>query len=98
MDDRSSLEAGNRYTVKHTTRSARAVVQELNYRLDINTLHRDETATELALNDIGRIRLRTQAPLLYDEYRRNRSTGSFILVDEATNDTVAAGMVRTATP
>jgi bifunctional enzyme CysN/CysC len=93
MDDRSTLRPGGRYTVKHTTRSAKAIVQELNYRLDINTLHRDEGAQELGLNDIGRIRLRTQAPLLHDEYRRNRSTGSFILIDEGTNATVAAGMI-----
>src|SRR5690606_573715 len=76
MDERSVLRAGGKYTLKHTTRSVKALVQELHYRLDINTLHRDESVTELGLNDIGRIRLRTQAPLLYDEYRRNRATGS----------------------
>jgi bifunctional enzyme CysN/CysC len=93
MDERSALQPGGRYTIKHTTRSVRTVVQELNYRLDINTLHRDESAEALDLNDIGRVRLRTQAPLLYDEYRRNRATGSFILVDDGTNATVAAGMI-----
>lgn len=65
----------------------------LNYRLDITTLHRDETADSLSLNEIGRIALRTHRPLLFDPYRRNRDTGSFILVDEATNATVAAGMI-----
>jgi bifunctional enzyme CysN/CysC len=69
------------------------MVKSLRYRLDINTLHRDESATSLALNEIGRISLRTTTPLLFDEYRRNRQTGSFILVDEATNATVGAGMI-----
>jgi bifunctional enzyme CysN/CysC len=68
-------------------------VQDLQYRLDVNTLHRDETAETLTLNEIGRVTLRTTVPLFIDEYRRNRNTGSFILVDEATNATVAAGMI-----
>jgi bifunctional enzyme CysN/CysC len=89
----SELTPGARYTIQHTTRSTRAVVRELDYRLEVNTLHRDESATSLALNEIGRIRLRTQQPLLFDAYRRSRDTGSFILVDEATNSTVAAGMI-----
>jgi bifunctional enzyme CysN/CysC len=87
------LRPQGRYAIKHTTRSARAVVETLRYRVDVNTLHRDEGAEELGLNDIGRLQLRTSAPLLVDEYRRNRTTGSFILIDEATNDTVGAGMV-----
>ncbi len=91
--DERTLQPGGRYTIQHTTRAARAVVRELAYRLDVNTLHRDEGATSLGLNEIGRLRLRTTAPLFYDEYRRNRATGSFILVDEATNATVAAGML-----
>jgi bifunctional enzyme CysN/CysC len=65
----------------------------LQYRLDVNTLHRDEGARELALNEIGRVRLRTTVPLLADEYRRNRTTGGFIVVDEGTNRTVGAGMI-----
>ena len=68
-------------------------MKDLHYRLDVNTLHRDEDADSLALNEIGRVTLRTTKPLFFDEYRRNRATGSFILVDEATNDTVAAGMI-----
>jgi bifunctional enzyme CysN/CysC len=73
------------------------LVRDLQYRLDVNTLHRDQVAGELQLNDIGRVDLRTQVPLFYDEYRVNRATGSFILVDEATNATVGAGMLlRTA--
>ena len=68
-------------------------MKDLHYRLDINSLHRDEDANELTLNEIGRVSLRTTAPLFFDEYRRNRTTGSFILVDEATNETVGAGMI-----
>jgi len=79
--------------IKHTTRSAKALVTDLHYRLDVNTLHRDETATSLALNEIGRVGLRVTQPLFVDEYRRNRETGAFILIDEATNATVGAGMV-----
>ncbi|MEE8405595.1 MAG: sulfate adenylyltransferase subunit CysN [Acidimicrobiia bacterium] len=93
MAEGSSLRPGTKYAVKHTTRWARAMVKSLRYRLDVNTLHRDESATSLALNEIGRISLRTTTPLLFDEYRRNRQTGSFILVDEATNATVGAGMI-----
>jgi bifunctional enzyme CysN/CysC len=93
MDERSSLRSGATYLLQHTTRSTRVSVKELEYRLDINTLHRDETADDLELNEIGRIRMRTQQPLQFDAYRRNRETGSFILIDEATNNTVAAGMI-----
>jgi bifunctional enzyme CysN/CysC len=96
LDERQTLRPGRKFVLKHTTRTARAVVKELHYRLDVNTLHRDEHAQELRLNDIGRIRLRTTVPLLADEYRRNRQTGGFILVDEATNFTVGAGMIVAA--
>jgi bifunctional enzyme CysN/CysC len=87
------LEVGGRYWVKHTTRNVRGIVDAVRYRIDVNTLHRDESATSLGLNEIGRLRLRTSGPLLVDEYRRNRLTGSLILIDETTNDTVGAGMV-----
>jgi bifunctional enzyme CysN/CysC len=87
------LEPSRRYRIKHTTRTALAKVDELRYRIDVNTLHRDESATGLELNEIGRLNLRLSAPLLVDEYRRNRSTGSFILIDETTNDTVGAGTI-----
>ncbi|HEX8348013.1 MAG TPA: GTP-binding protein [Actinoplanes sp.] len=93
MDESQPLRVGGKYSIKHTTRTARAVVRGLQYRLDVNTLHRDEGATELALNEIGRVRLRTTVPLLADEYRRNRTTGGFIIIDEGTNRTVAAGMI-----
>jgi bifunctional enzyme CysN/CysC len=93
LTEAASLRAGAKYTIKHTTRSAKALVTELQYRLDVNTLHRDDSADSLGLNEIGRIRLRTQQPLFFDEYRRNRATGSFILIDDATHATVAAGML-----
>jgi len=87
------LRPRQRIAVKHTTRSVRAVVKDVQYRLDVNTLHRDQDAGELGLNDIGRVRLRTTQPLFVDDYHRNRVTGRFILVDEATNATVGAGML-----
>jgi bifunctional enzyme CysN/CysC len=96
MDESAPLLAGRKYDVKHTTRNARAVVRELQYRLDVNTLHRDESADGLRLNEIGRVRLRTTVPLLADEYRRNRTTGGFVMIDEATNRTVGAGMILDA--
>jgi sulfate adenylyltransferase large subunit len=86
----------SRYTIKHTTRTARAIVEAIEHRVDINTLEH-EPATRLDLNEIGRIRLRVSAPLIVDPYARNRTTGSFILIDESTNDTVGAGMVLNAT-
>jgi bifunctional enzyme CysN/CysC len=91
------LREGATFAIKHTTRWARARVRSLQYRLDVNALHHDSRAAELELNDIGRIHLRTTAPLFYDEYRDNRETGSFVLVDEQTNATVAAGMLRRPT-
>jgi bifunctional enzyme CysN/CysC len=93
LTEQSSLTPGTKYTIRHTTRTTKAQVREVDYRLDVNTLHRDESAQGLSLNEIGRIRLRTQQPLLFDPYRRNRTTGSFILVDEVTHNTVAAGMI-----
>jgi len=93
MDETAPLRVGAKYAIKHTTRTARAVVRGLQYRLDVNTLHRDENAPDLSLNEIGRVKLRTTVPLLADEYRRNRTTGGFILIDESTNRTVGAGMI-----
>jgi bifunctional enzyme CysN/CysC len=81
------------YSLKHTTRTVRSQLRELGYRIDVNTLHRDTEAATLGLNEIGRVTLRTTRPLFVDPYRRNRSTGSFILVDEGTDQTVGAGMV-----
>ena len=93
MDESATLQQGRKYGIKHTTRWARAMVKEIAYRIDVNTLHRDEDATELSLNEIGRVTLRVTQPLFVDPYQVNRQTGSFILVDESTNKTVAAGMI-----
>ena len=90
-----SLRQGGRYVLKHTTRSARAVVDQLDYRVDVNTLAHERT-DKLELNEIGHVRLRCSAQLVVDPYARNRTTGSFILIDETTNDTVAAGMISQA--
>jgi bifunctional enzyme CysN/CysC len=86
------LVARSRFAVKHTTRSARALVEEIEHKVDIHTLE-PKPAETLGLNDIGRVRLRFSSPLVADPYARNRQTGSFILIDEATNDTVGAGMI-----
>ncbi|MDT5090916.1 MAG: bifunctional enzyme CysN/CysC [Mycobacterium sp.] len=93
MADGAALEPGRDYVIKQTTKTTRARVTALEYRLDVNTLHRDKSATALKLNELGRVTLRTQVPLMLDEYSRNASTGSFILIDPTTNGTVAAGMV-----
>ena len=87
------LQQRQKLVLKHTTRTVKALVRDLHYRLDVNTLHRDETTQTLTMNDMGRISLRVTAPLFVDEYRRNRTTGSFILIDEGTNETVGAGMI-----
>jgi bifunctional enzyme CysN/CysC len=93
MSSDAELRAGAKLALKHTTRWGRAMVKDLQYRLDVNTLHRDEESSSLTLNEIGRVRLRTTVPLFFDEYRRNRATGSFVLVDESTNNTVGAGII-----
>ena len=93
MDETRPMAVCGRYAIKHTTRSSRAVVRGLHYRLDVNTLHRDESAQKLMLNEIGRVKLRTTVPLLADDYRRNRTTGGFVVIDETTNRTVGAGMI-----
>jgi bifunctional enzyme CysN/CysC len=92
MSDRP-MSPATRLRLKHTTRTTLAKVDELRYRIDVNSLHRDEDAGGLELNEVGRVKLRLSSPLLVDEYRRNRTTGSFILIDESTNETVGAGMI-----
>jgi bifunctional enzyme CysN/CysC len=87
------LRAGGRYAIKHATHTARAIVESIDDRVEVASLGREPAPGELALNDIGRVRLRTSKPLAFDPYARNRATGSFILIDEATNDTVGAGMI-----
>ena len=91
--DSEPLRPGRRYAIKHTSRTATALVEELVDRIDVQTLEREAGVAELALNDIGRVVLRTSAPLAIDPYTRNRRTGSFVLIDEATNHTVGAGMI-----
>jgi sulfate adenylyltransferase subunit 1 (EFTu-like GTPase family) len=90
------LRAGDRLTLKHTTRSVAAVVAEISDRVEVLTLEREPGVNELTLNDIGHVQLRTSAPLAFDPYRDNRATGSFILIDDATDGTVAAGLIEPA--
>jgi len=87
------MQLNGKYTLFHTTREARCVIKEIRYKLNINTLHRDQEDLKIGMNDIGRISIRTTKPLFYDSYRKNRITGSVILIDEGTNATVAAGMI-----
>jgi sulfate adenylyltransferase subunit 1 len=87
------LQLNGKYALKHTTKEIRCLVKDVKYKININTLHRDEQDKSIKMNDIGRISLRTTSPLFYDSYRRNRNTGSLILIDEATNETVGAGMI-----
>ncbi|MEL6275128.1 MAG: sulfate adenylyltransferase, partial [Bacteroidota bacterium] len=87
------LQPRGKYALRHTSKEVRCIVKDVRYRLDINSLHRDEENKEINMNDICRVQLRTTAPVFVDSYRRNRITGSLILVDEQTNETVAAGMV-----
>jgi bifunctional enzyme CysN/CysC len=87
------LSPRRRYLVKHSTRSVMLGAADVRYRIDVETLHRDETAATLELNDLGRLHLELSSPLVFDSYRRNRLTGSLILIDEATNETVAAGVI-----
>jgi sulfate adenylyltransferase subunit 1 len=83
----------SKFYVRHTTREVRGVLKEIQYKLDINSLHRLENVDHLLMNDIARVKIRTAQPLFFDGYRKNRITGSVILVDEGTNETVAAGMI-----
>jgi sulfate adenylyltransferase subunit 1 len=87
------LNPRGKYIIRHTTKEVKCLVKEVRYKVDINTLHRIEDDTEIGLNDIGRIHIRTTSPLFYDSYKINRLTGSLILIDEATNNTVGAGMI-----
>lgn len=87
------MQPRGKYIIRHTSREAKAIIKEVNYKVNINTLRKVEDDLEFRLNDIGRISIRTSAPLIYDAYKRNRTTGSFILIDAMTNETVAAGMI-----
>jgi sulfate adenylyltransferase subunit 1 len=87
------LHLRQKFIIRHTTRDAKCLVKDVRYKVNINTLHKIEDAPEIGLNDIARIQIRTTQPLFYDEYRRNRQTGSIVLIDEFTHNTVAAGMI-----
>ena len=92
MNERKLIPKG-KYTIRHTSQTTRCIIKEIKYKIDINSLHRMEQENELSMNDIGRISIKTTKPLFFDSYRRNRNTGSIILVNEATNETVGAGMI-----
>jgi sulfate adenylyltransferase subunit 1 len=87
------LNPDGKYIVRHTTKETRCVIKDVRYKVDINTLHRLEDDKTIGMNDIGRILIRTTQPIFYDNYKRNRITGSLILIDEGTNETVGAGMI-----
>ncbi len=89
----TKLVPGGKYALKHATQDARCIVKDVHYKIDINTQHRIEGEKEMGLNDIGSISIRTTKPLYFDSYRKNRPTGNLILIDEATNETVGAGMI-----
>jgi len=96
MSSDLALARRSRLVVKHTSRTVKAIVTDLHYRIDVNTLHRDESATQLGLNEIGRVRLRLTQPVFCDPYARNRTTGGLILIDEGTNATVGAAIITEA--
>ena len=83
----------SKYIIKHTTSEAKAIIKKIRYKLDVNTLHRNVENLNIGMNDVARVQLRTTKPLLTDAYRKNRTTGSIILIDESTHETVAAGMI-----
>ena len=89
----TNLNPRGKFVIRHTTKETKAIVQGISYKVDINTLRKEEDTTSFSLNEIGRVSIRTAAPLFYDSYNKNRQTGSFILIDPGTNETVAAGMI-----
>lgn len=92
LNDKKLVPNG-KYVIRHTTKEARCIIKDVRYKVDINTLHKIEDEKSIGLNDIGRVLIRTTAPLFYDSYKKNRTTGSVIIIDEFTNETVAAGMI-----
>lgn len=91
--NQKAINLNTKFYVRHTSREVKGVLKEIQYKLDINTLHRIDNADQLVMNDIARVKIRTAQPLFFDSYRKNRITGSLILVDEGTNETVGAGMI-----
>ncbi len=94
FSEAKQLQPRGKYILRHTSNETKAIVQDIRYKVDIETLHKVEGVSSFSLNEIGRVSIRTAAPLLYDTYRKNRTTGSFILIDPFTNETLAAGMIR----
>ena len=92
MNDKKLI-LGGKYAIKHTSKDARCVIKDVKYKMNINNLHRIENDKEIGLNDIARISIRTTTPLFHDSYKSNRNTGSLIIINEATNETVGAGMI-----
>lgn len=93
LDDASPMQPGKIYTIKHTTKLARTKINQVLYRLNISNLHRETGINSLTMNEIGRVTLHTTSPLFFDDYHQNRTTGCFIIVDEDTGQTAAAGML-----
>ena len=93
FDHVNPLKHRGKYAIRHSTQEARCIVKEIKYKLDIETLSRDQDNLEIKVNDIARVMLRSTKPLFIDAYKQNRITGSIILIDEATNNTVGVGMV-----
>ena len=93
FDNNKSLLLRGKYVIRHSTQEARCIIKEIKYKLDIETLSRDQDNLEIKVNDIARVMLRSTKPLFIDAYKQNRITGSIILIDEATNNTVGVGMV-----
>ena len=93
MNERPMM-IGGKYTIKHTSNETRCMVRNVNFKVDINSLEERTDDKVIGLNDIACLKLKTAKPLFFDSYKKNRNTGSFILIDEATNETVAAGMIR----
>ncbi len=94
FSESKTLKQGSKYLLRQTTKEAQAIVTDVRYKVDVNTLHRIDNDSEFTMNDVGRVALRASKPIFHDTYRRNRNTGSFVLVDPFTNETLAAGMLR----
>jgi sulfate adenylyltransferase subunit 1 len=94
FSEKRSLQAGDKFILRHTTQEVKAIVRSVHYKVNVNTLHKIEDDLEIRLNDIARVEIRASRPLFCDRYGRNRLTGSLILIDPHNNETVAAGMVR----
>ncbi|MEZ5197521.1 MAG: hypothetical protein R2764_14330 [Bacteroidales bacterium] len=93
MMNEKPLVPGTKYNVKHTTKDVKCMVKSIKYKIDVNTLNRVDDGNDLKMNEIARVSLRMTKPLFFDSYRKNRQTGSLILIDEGTNNTAGVGMI-----